>query len=347
MQRFIGVLSGVVLLGCLVAAAVPDRAQRASAIAFRYLPGGGDLSSGVVTDDVETGPFLAAREMLARGPGSWGMQAPETAEFSAPGSTIRGAETTDESQALGPMLTLEAWVRPQTDGMTSLLVTNRVGDGPGVSIGLDEGAPWVELAAAGEAHRLDAPAGAAAPVGANENAWVAATVSRLGSELTLRLYLNGRLLGESKTATSLTGAYTIRRPVFVGTRADGDEASPTLTGEFTGHIYAAALRGYAANPLYLGTPVPDDGGPYFGLPDYHDYEPEETTYPMDLRIDIEPVDVERRFFLPYANDEYIPQGTAFAPGAGDGAPEGLVYLSYYHRLRSGVIETQRSIVVEV
>lgn len=347
MQRFIGVLSGVVLLGCLVAAAAPERAQRASAIAFRYLPGGGDLSSDVVTTGVETGPFLDVREMIARGPGSWGMEAPESAEFSAPQSTIRSVAVAGESQALGPMLTLEAWVRAQSDGMSALLVTNRIGDGPGVSIGLDAGVPYVELAAPGEHHRLDAPDDGRFEAGASENAWIAATVSRVGDNLTMSLYLNGRIAAESTTATSLTGAYTIGKPVFVGTRATGDETSPTVTGEFTGHIFAAVLRGYVVNALYANSPMPDDGGAYFGLPDYHDYEPEETTFPMDLRIDIEKVDIEDRFFIPYANDEYIPQGTAFSETVEDDETKHLVYLSYYHRLRSGTIETQRSIVTEI
>ena len=331
---------GLVLLGMV--GGLPAQAQQG--IVFRYLPGQSELSSPTRADGVEAGPFLDVAELTARAPGGWGMQAPYTAEFDGDDSTLRGTDTDPVTLVLATGFTVEAWVRPATVSGAHVLLTNRVGDGDGVTLGIDGGVPYAVFSRDDVTVRADATE----PVEAGTDHWLAATVRYTsGGALELTFYLDGRRQAVAQEVAAMPTLYTMARPFYVGTRATGSTDAPDLDGTLTGQVYAAAVRSYAAADAYLGTPPPFDGGPYFGLPDYHDYELGSADQPMDQRIDAAPVAISHRLFLPYANDEYIPQGTASRFEVSGTDTTALVYIAYYHRLRSGQIETQRSIVAEL
>jgi len=320
-----------------------EASGQATAILFRYLPEGDAFTSSVVLEDVEEGPFIDPVEFAARNPGGWGMTAPSSAEFEAPASRIRSVQTEDFSQPLGPQMTVEVWFRGQASNQTSTLISNRVSESDGFTIGLERDTPYLEFAVENSTYRLDAESA----IEVDENAWVAATIMYWQGTLTLRLYVDGVLHAELEEQPSIPSPYAIAHPVMIGTSATGDPGSPTLTGTFTGQLFAALIKGYAATDAYLNSGIPHDGGAYFGLPSYHDYPLDDQRLPADLRIQSSPVDIQERFFLPYANDLYIPQGTATRIEEIDGEDVPFVYVSYYHRTRLGTIELQHSIVVEM
>jgi concanavalin A-like lectin/glucanase superfamily protein len=333
----------VLVFAGLSAGCVLTTRGQTSGILFRYLPGQEGLSSTTVFTDVETGPFLDPREMVARAPGGWGMAAPQSAEFGGPGSTLRSASSETRFQPLGPHLTLEVWFRSDLDAPTALLLTNRVAGGTGFSIGLDGGKAYAVLDTGSQRHRLET----STVVEANTDHWLAATIQFFSGQLSVSLYLDGRLLGNGVFPENIPSPYGIEAPFFVGTRASGTRDAPVLTGEFVGHVFGAMVREYEANPLYLASAMPDDGGAYFGLPAYHDYALDAFHVPMDQRISRELVEVKDRLFLPYANDLFIPQGVATRTERTSDGDTPLVYVAYYHRTRTGSLGGQRSIVVEI
>ena len=334
-----------VLIASLLSLLPAWHGARAAGVVFRYLPDRGALSSEVVATGIETGPFLDPRELPARGPGGWGLQAPPAAEFEAPGSTLRSVETAAISQTFGPRLTAEVWLQPTTTSGRIPLLGNRISGAGNFELGLDEGTPYFLVTAGGQDVRVDGPAS----VAAGASVWVAATAEFDVPTQTLRLalYQDGRLTATSATPLQVPSPYVIARPFFVGTEATGTAASYTLAGRLSGQLLGAVVRDYVAAEDYLTSSVPDDGSAYFGLPDYHDYGLSSSEQPMDLRIRSNPSEVQRRFFVPYVNDEFVPQGTATHVETTDGAATPLVYLSYYHLTRSGLTGQRRSLITEI
>ncbi|MDX1429370.1 MAG: LamG-like jellyroll fold domain-containing protein [Rhodothermales bacterium] len=297
-----------------------------------------------MSQNVEFGPFLDQRELIARGPGGWGLAPPWSAEFDGVSSTMRSDGIDPISQPLGPKLTVEAWFRASSTSGRVVLLTNQGPAGDGFVLGLSDGIPFLELVYGPGSFRVDATV----PVEPGSDAWVAGTVRYDGTAtVTLTIHVNGRHAGEQELVATFATPYTVNAPFYLGTTTSGDPLAPTMVSAFEGHIFMAVARDYVTHPFYLTSGVPFDGGEYLGLPSYHDYPLDQFHLPMDQRIDDEPVEVDRRFFLPYANDEFIPQGTATREGSAGGDDTDLVYVSYYHRTREGTIETMRSIVVEI
>lgn len=333
-----GIVCSAVLLSLTFATAAD-----AAGVVFRYLPGSASLSSSVEMRDVEAGPYLDPRERTARGPGSWGYDAPWTANFEAPGSALWETTTEDANQPLGPKVTAEIWVRMLELGEVHTLLTNRVGTSDGFTLGLEGEIPYFEMVVNGTAYRVDGRTA----VEEGEDTWLTATAEYEGSgSLNLVLYRDGAVEARAETATSLGTPYVMRHPFFVGTEAAGSDESPTLAGTLTGLVYAAIVRDYLADADYLSTPPPFDGSAYFGLPDFHDYELDSFRFPMDQRISTYETDIARKVYLPHVNDEFIPQGTAVVSDETTGDVD-LVYVAYYHRTRDGQLRTQRSIIAEI
>ncbi len=329
-------------LSVLLALLLTGPAAHAAGVVFRYLPGRAALSSEVVSDGVEAGPFLTTRDLVARGPGGWGLQAPYAAEFEAPGSTLRSAGSDAISQPLGPRLTAEAWVHLASTTGRTVLVSNRISEAGNFTLGLDGATPFFVVNAGGQEVRVEA----AGPVAEGASVWIAATArfDAAAQELHLDLYVDGHPSASTVASLSVPSPYTIARPIFVGTEASGTPESYTMTGRLTGQLLAATVRDYVADEAYLTSSIPHDGGPYLGLPDYHDYPLAEFSLPMDQRIRANQSEVRQRFFVPYVDDEFVPQGTATHVEE-DGTA--LVYLSYYHLTRSGSTGQRRSMVAEI
>lgn len=312
-------------------------------VIFRYLPGSPELSSAIETRGIETGAFLDPRERPARWPGGWGYSPVWAAEFEGASSVVRGASDADIRQPAGPRMTAEVWLRLQDQaGGRQVLLSNRIGTRDGFVLGLELGLPFFTVTVEGVTYRV---AGSGEIPGGRE-VWLAATAEyTFANSLILRLYVDGKLHAEESSPAAIPSPYVIPRPIFVGTEATGAEEAPALTGTITGLLFAAVVRDYVAHPLYLNTAPPFDGGAYFGLPAFHDYELGSFQLPMDQRMSAYATPVVHRFFLPHVNDAFIPQGTGVASDAA-GQPS-LVYISYYHRTRTNRLATRQSIVCEI
>ncbi len=317
-------------------------AADAAGVIFRYLPNVEALSSIVNLRNVEIGPFLDPRELTARGPGGWGYDPAWTAEFDGPESVLWEDDAEDSDQPFGPNVTAEIWIRVLDVGGVQPLLTNRVGDGDGFTLGLQDGMPFFELVVEGEIYRVDG----GTAVAENRDTWLAATAAYASSgSLALSIYLNGRLQNESTTSITIPTPYGVRHPFFVATEATGTDDAPELSGTITGLVYAAVVRDYVARDEYLATPPPFDGSTYFGLPDFHDYELDGFHLPMDQRIDRYETPIVQKAFLPHVNDEFIPQGTAVVSDESGAAQ--WIYVAYYHRTRDDRLRLQRSVVAEI
>jgi len=225
-----------------VLSAGPEASGQATAILFRYLPEGAEFTSSVVLNEVEEGPFIEPIEFAARNPGGWGMKAPSSAEFEAPGSSIRSSKTDNFSQPFGPQFTAEVWFRGQESNQTSSLLSNRISESEGFTIGLNNDIPFLEFVIQNSTYRLDAEG----PIEADKNVWVAATIMYWQGRMTLRLYVDGIQHAELDESLSVPSPYTLSHPVMIGSSATGHAENPTLTGTFTGQLFAAVVRGYAA-----------------------------------------------------------------------------------------------------
>ncbi|MDX1429550.1 MAG: hypothetical protein R3282_04635, partial [Rhodothermales bacterium] len=119
--------AGMILLQAVL---LVPRAPGAGVV-YRFRPGSPELSSAHVSQNVEFGPFLDQRELVARGPGGWGLAPPWSAEFDGASSTMRSDGIDPISQPLGPKLTVEAWFRASSTSGRVVLLTNRgpAGDG--------------------------------------------------------------------------------------------------------------------------------------------------------------------------------------------------------------------------
>ncbi len=329
----------------LLVAALPAREARAAGVIFRYLPGQPTLSSSVVAANLQAGIYLDPRDLVARGPGGWGLRAPYTAEFQAPGATLRSTETAALSQALGPRLTAEVWIKHAASNGRVTLLNNQISGSGSFDLGLDGATPYFILLAGGREIRVDA--GDALADG--ETAWIAATArfDVSSQRLHLTLYVNGHVAGTTAADLSIPSPYVIARPFFVGTEATGTPDTFTLEGRFTGHLFAALVRDYVAADAYLTSSVPLDGSFYHGLPAFHDYDLGTFHLPMDQRIRAEVATTRHRFFVPYVNDEFVPQGTATHVEVHGSDTTALVYLAYYHLTRDGKTGQRRSMIAEM
>ncbi len=318
---------------------------QAAGVIFRYLPGQEALSSEIMAANVDAGPYLDPRERIARGPGGWGLAPPFTALFEAPGSTLRSASADLLSQPLGPRLTAEVWVNLTSVGGRTLLLSNRISGVGNFELGLDEATPYFTLSAGGRDLRVDA----AAPVALGTSVWIAATgrFDAATQQLHLTLYVDGHFSATAIVGLQVPSPYVITRPFFVGTEATGTPEDYALEGSLDAQLFGAIVRDYVADDAYLTSSIPHDGSAYLGLPAFHEYPLTGFHLPMDQRIRANQAEIRHRFFVPYANDEFVPQGTATHVSIADGDTTALVYLSFYHLTRSGTTGLRRSIVTEM
>ena len=331
-----------ILMALCLAFAVGQTALGAGVV-FRYLPGDASLSSNVASTGVSVAPFLDPAQLTARGPGGWGLTPPQAALFDGVSATMQSAADDDLRQIIGPQITVEAWVRPARATGRMTLVGNQVGEADGFTLGIDGGRPFFRMVFLDQTLVVEATEALAL----GDNYWIAATAKRSGATVTLSLYIDGHLQSEHVYTPTLSPLYPIARPFYVGTTALGDAAAPRLTPSYAGHLFAAIVRDYVPRDLYFTSSVPKDGSRYFGLPAFYDYDLETTHVPMDERISEAPLDLKHRFFLPFVNDNFVPQGVASHFEVNGTDTTALVYLGYYHMTRSGKAEGMPSVLAEV
>ena len=118
---------------------------------------------------------------------------------------------------------------------------------------------------------------------------------------------------------------------------------------FKGELYALNVKNYYSENQYNSAFIPFDGSAYFGIPNNHDYEVGSSTNNVDQRVFINPTEVNNAAFVPYQNDDFIPQGVtnSFEDNHLDPALDGMVYISLYHKPQTGQTGLKKSIIVEL
>ncbi len=161
--------------------------------------------------------------------------------------------------------------------------------------------------------------------------------------LSLGIYINGKFI-ESETFTTVPNGFTIyNSPVIIGYNQ--------LTGNagFRGELYAINIKNYFVENQYLTASIPFDGSAYFGIPNNHDYQVGSSINNIDQRVFTNQTEVNSAVFVPYQNDNFIPQGVTntFEDDQASTSSDGMVYISLYHKPQTGQTGLKKSIIVEL
>ena len=161
--------------------------------------------------------------------------------------------------------------------------------------------------------------------------------------LNMGIYINGKFI-ESETFTTEPNGFTIyNSSVIIGYNH--------LTGNpgFRGELYALNIKNYFVENQYLTASIPFDGSAYFGIPNNHDYQIGSSTDNIDQRVFTNQTDVNDAVFVPYQNDNFIPQGVTntFEDDQASTSSDGMVYISLYHKPQTGQTGLKKSIIVEL
>ena len=117
---------------------------------------------------------------------------------------------------------------------------------------------------------------------------------------------------------------------------------------FNGELHAANIKNYFLNGEYAFASPPFDGSGYFGIPNYLDNHLGIYLDNIDERITVSPTPVEVKAFVPYQNDDYIPQGlTNSYEDELYNQTTGYLYISMYNKTIFGVSYLKNSIIVEI
>ena len=161
--------------------------------------------------------------------------------------------------------------------------------------------------------------------------------------LNMGIYINGKFI-ESETFTTEPNGFTIyNSPVVIGHNH--------LTGNpgFRGELYALNIKNYFVENQYLTASIPFDGSAYFGIPNNHDYQIGSSIDNIDQRVFTNQTEVDDAVFVPYQNDNFIPQGVTntFEDDQASTLSDGMVYISLYHKPQTGQTGLKKSIIVEL
>ncbi len=118
--------------------------------------------------------------------------------------------------------------------------------------------------------------------------------------------------------------------------------------KFNGELHAANIKNYFLGNNYAFASPPFDGSGYFGIPNYLDNHLGIHLDNIDERITASPTPVEVKTFVPYQNDDYVPQGlTNSYEDESYNQPNGYIYISMYNKSLFGVSYLKNSIIVEL
>ena len=165
----------------------------------------------------------------------------------------------------------------------------------------------------------------------------------LSDSINMGLFINGILISEDTFPTPTTGYSNYNSIVNIGYN------NASNTQGFRGEVYALNIKNYFYNNQYNSAHTPFDGSAYFGIPKYHDYEVGSSIDNIDQRVSFNPNEINNAVFVPYQNDDFIPQGitNSFEDDQFDSTSSGMVYVSLYHKTLNGTTGLKKSIIVEM
>ena len=118
--------------------------------------------------------------------------------------------------------------------------------------------------------------------------------------------------------------------------------------KFNGELHAANIKNYFLDSDYAFASPSFDGSGYFGIPNYLDNHLGIHLDNIDERITVSPTPVDVKTFVPYQNDDYVPQGlTNSYEDESYNQSNGYLYISMYNKTIFGASYLKNSIIVEL
>ena len=118
--------------------------------------------------------------------------------------------------------------------------------------------------------------------------------------------------------------------------------------KFKGELHAANIKNYFLDSEYAIAAPSFDGSSYFGIPNYLDNHLGIYIDNIDERITSSPTPIDVKAFVPYQNDDYVPQGlTNSFEDKSYGMLDGYLYVSMYNKTIFGASYLKNSIIVEL
>ena len=290
------------------------------------------------THNVDISTRVDEIEEIARGnEESWGYSSRKTAYFPNNSSYVRSSETVIQSYFGSHTLSGEIWIKPfESSGQIlswgandqnniglrfsedGLIINHRIND---TDYQIEIEYPFENL----EWYHLN---------------WFSKVLSE---SINMGIYINGVLMADNIISTSPNGYSNYNSTVTIGYNNISEHQG------FRGEIYALNIKNYFYESQYNSAFIPFDGSSYFGIPKYHDYEVGSSTDNVDQRVSFNPNEINSAVFVPYQNDDFIPQGVtnSFEDDQFDSTSSGMVYISLYHKTLTGLTGQKKSIVVEL
>ncbi|MCK4641662.1 MAG: T9SS type A sorting domain-containing protein [Candidatus Marinimicrobia bacterium] len=299
---------------------------------FSYYTGMDSLD-GIIYNAVDIIEVSEPGEEPARGEFGWGYTIPQTAAFTSDSSFITTASDISMSYSGIHIISGEIWVKPYRGG--GLLWT----------WGDTTGSNFLRM-------RLNSDRSILFERNILDSLYCTETVLTLdtlrhhyirwfsevsGDTLHQTLIINNRLVAKSKDYLVFGTGFTIlRSPLQLGGRCSPDSTHKPFNGE----IHAATLMNVVSQ-YEMSAYIPLDGSQYAGIPYYWDHD-HWKTYTNS------PTPVNTLVFVPYAHDDFVPQGLTNSWGDPEfSGPGGMIYISLYNKDITGRIGIHRSIIVEL
>ena len=298
------------------------------------------LQTPATTKNVNINERVDDSEELARGTDGWDYSTRNTAYFYKDSSFIRSMDNISMSLFGAVDLSGELWLKPFSQNGTLFCWDDSTSQ-HGICVFIQNGTITSRCRFVNEVYNLTTP------TKPQLNKWVYInwTCAVKNDSIKQSIYFDGILqIERSQSLISTVGFVTLNAPVSLGF---SDESNIPVQ-QFSGEMYAVNLKSYIPENTYLTTHIPGDGSAYFGIVNYHDYPLNSGIKPIDLRITSNPTPVIKTIFVPYLNDEFIPQGITNSHEDEDYQnADSMIYISMYHKTVAGDIRTKRSIIVEI
>lgn len=298
------------------------------------------LQTPVTISNVNINERTEDSEELARGADGWGYSTRNTAYFYTDSSSIRSIDNISISLFGAVELSGELWLKPiSSDG--ALFYWDDSSKAHGFSLFIEQGKLTFRARFMSEVYNLTTVTELELNTWTHIN-WTCAVKN---DSIRQEIYVNGTQQVEKKQLLiSPVGFVTLNAPVTLGFSFETE----LPVQQFLGEMYAVNFKSYIPGNSYLTTPIPKDGSAYSGIANYHGYALDSQKQNVDLRISINPTPVIATAFVPYLNDEFIPQGITNKYEDEDyQQTDSLVYISMYHKTVEGTIRLKRSIIVEI
>ncbi len=298
-----------------------------------------NISSSITANNISFEQYIDSDEATSRNTNGWGYYAPIYSIFDSANSFIESTEKVRVSFAGDHKLSGEVWFKTISKN-GSLFSWNDSTQKHGIDLYLSESKLKLER------RFYDTTVVLTSNKNIELNEWnhILWTLNVLGEVVTLEFYINSNLdISQTFTLDSDVGFAIVNSQVMVGRSIYKLELQ-----NFNGVLSAINFKSYIPQVEYLNTNVPFDGSEYFGIPTYHNYNIGTINQEVDQIISHSDTQIMESAFVPYMDDDFIPQGlTNSYEDKENYYSSPMLYSSLYNKTVDGLTRRKRSIIVEL